>query len=141
MALTNTQIVRLNTQDNTPGFYFLSDDEIDYLLTKESNNTDRASVEAARIILFKLSQNTDDTVDIFSIKGSKAAESYRQALMLYIKEPTLNPMYKNVKGYVGGVSLSDMSSNDANTDNNIIIKPTQEIPFHSIYSNNNSYPF
>ena len=78
---------------------------------------------AARIILLKLSQQTDETVSIFSVKGSKAAEQYRLALELYIKNPQLDPLYNNLQGYFGGVSLSDMSANNSNADNNIVENP------------------
>jgi len=72
MALTLIQQVRLNTQDNTPGLYIISDAEIEYLLEKNNNNVNRASVEAARIILFNLSMRTDEVVDVFSIRGSQS---------------------------------------------------------------------
>jgi hypothetical protein len=69
---------------------------------------------------------TDETVDIFSIKGSSAAKNYMQALQLFIKNPDLNAMYDKVQGYASGISKSDMQSNNANLDNNIIVQPTSE---------------
>lgn len=123
MALTDIQKVRLEIQDNTPGLYILSDDEIEYFLEKNNNSVIRASIDAARAVLFNLSQRTDETVDIFSIRGGKAAEQYRLALELYLRDPTLNPVLRNVGGYVGGVSKSDMESNDANPDNNTVKTP------------------
>lgn len=124
--LTPIEIVRLNVQDNEPGFYFLSDYEVQYLLDSVNGNTGKASLKAAQIILFKLAQAGDETVDIFSIKGSKAAESYRLALEMYIKNPSMNPMLDDVSLYVGGVSKSDMQANDCNVDNNIIQAPNKD---------------
>jgi len=124
MALTLIQQVRLNSQDNTPGLYVISDDEIQYLLDKNLNNVNRASVEAARIVLFNLSMRTDETVDVFSIRGSQASKAYMEALKLYIRDPNLNQVGNNLQGYVGGISLEDMQANDANLDNNIFINPT-----------------
>ena len=124
MAYTDIQKVRIEVADLDPGFPLLADDEYSYLLEKNNNSVVRASVDAARIILLKLSQQTDETVSIFSVKGSKAAEQYRLALELYIKNPQLNPLYNNLKGYVGGVSISDMEANNANLDNNIIQSPS-----------------
>lgn len=124
MALTLIQQVRLNTQDNTPGLYILSDEEIAYLLEKNNDSVNRASVEAARIVLFNLSQRSDESVDIFSIRGSQASKAYMEALKLYIRDPNLNQVGNNLQGYVGGISLEDMQANDANLDNNIFINPT-----------------
>ena len=124
--LTPIEIVRLNVQDNEPGFYFLSDDEIEYLLDSVNGNMGKASLKAAQIILFKLSQRSDETVDIFSLKNSKAADSYRLALEMYIKNPSMNPMLDDVSLYVGGVSKSDMQANDCNLDNNIIQAPNKD---------------
>ena len=124
MRLTPIQQIRLTVQDNTPGLYIISDDEIDWLLEKNNNNVAKASIDAARIILLNLSQRTDETVDIMSIKSSKAAENYRLALESFLKDPNSNPLYNNLKGYVGGVSISDMEANNANIDNNIIHSPS-----------------
>ena len=123
MAYTDIQKVRIEVADLDPGFPLLVDDEYSYLLEKNNNSIVRASVDAARIILLKLSQQTDETVSIFSVKGSKAAEQYRLALELYIKNPQLNPLYNNLQGYFGGVSISDMKANAANSDNNIVENP------------------
>lgn len=123
MALTLNQQVRLNVQDNTPGLYIISDDEITYLLEKFNNNVDKASYQAAKIILLNLAQRSDETIDIFSIKGGKSATEYRLALELFLKDPANNPLYQNLKGYVGGVSISDMEANNADLDNNIVENP------------------
>lgn len=123
MALTEIQKVRLEIQDNTPGLYILSDDEITYFLEKNSNSIAFASMDSARAILFNLAQRTDETVDIFSIRGGKAAEQYRLALELFLRDPNLNPVLKNVQAYFGGISLADMRANDANLDNNTVNTP------------------
>ena len=123
MAYTDIQKVRIEVADLDPGFPLLSDDEYSYILEKNNNSIVRAATDAARIILLKLSQQTDETVSIFSVRGSKAAEQYRLALELYIKNPQLNPLYNNLQGYFGGVSLSDMSANNSNADNNIVENP------------------
>ena len=124
MAYTLIQQVKLEVADLDQAFPLLSDADYDYLLLKHNNSVVRAAVDAARIILLLLSQRTDETVDVFSVRGSKAAEQYRLALELYIKNPQLNPLYNNLKGYVGGVSISDMDANNANLDNNIIQSPS-----------------
>jgi len=120
MALNLVQQVRLLVQDNTPGLYVISDEEVEYLLERNNNSVTRASLEAARIILFNLSTRTDDTVDIFSIKSSKSAASYMQALQLFLRDPQMNPVLQNCQGYVSGVSKSDMQANNLNLDNNVV---------------------
>ena len=124
MALTLNQQVRLLCQDNTPGLYIISDDEIDFLLQRNNNNVDKAVYEALQIMLRYLAQRGDESIDVFSIRGSKSAEQMRLAIELYLKDPANNPLYKNLKGYVGGVSISDMAENNANLDNNIIQSPS-----------------
>jgi hypothetical protein len=130
VAYTDIQKVRIEVADLDPGFPLLVDDEYTYLLEKNNNSIIRASVDAARIILLKLSQQTDETVSIFSVRGSKAAEQYRLALELYIKNPQLNPLYNNLQGYFGGVSISDMEANAANPDNNIVENPGKTDPLY-----------
>lgn len=124
MALSLNQQVRLLCQDNTPGLYIISNDEIDFLLERNNNNVDKAVYEALQIMLRYLAQRGDESIDIFSIRGSKSAEQMRLAIELYLKDPANNPLYKNLKGYVGGVSISDMAENNANLDNNIIQSPS-----------------
>ena len=127
MAVTPEMImqVRYETQDVTPGLYILDDTTITYYLTKNNESITRASMDAARAILMRLAMtSTEEIVDVLSIKTRFQASEYRQALQLYLSNPNLNPVLNNVRGYVGGVSLSDMQANDANTDNNIVSSPS-----------------
>ena len=137
MALTLTQQVRLNIQDNTPGLYIISDEELEFLLERNTDNVNRASVEAARIVLFNLSMRNDESVDVFSIRSSQSAKAYMEALKLYIRDPNLNQIGNNIQGYASGISLEDMQANDANADNNIFVPPTNS-PY-DIPSNTNNY--
>ena len=123
MALTDIQKLRLEVGDVDVSFPILDDTSYEYFLEKHSNNLNRAGLDAARAILFQLSTRNSETVDVFSVKNT-SAESYRQALLLYIKDPNLNPLYKNLQGFFGGVSISDMDANNANLDNNIVQSPS-----------------
>ena len=123
--LNNIQKVRVEVGDVDVAFPILPDSTYIYLLEKNYNSISRSSMDAARIVLMHLAMRSDDsTVDIFSIKGSKAAESYRQALIMYIKDPYNNPLLQNCQAWFGGVSVSQMQSNDANLDNNIVQQPS-----------------
>ena len=119
--------VRIELSDTDISFPIMSDAEYQYFLDKNSGSTRRAAMDAAKTIMLKLSMRSDSTVDIFSIKGSAAANAYRQALALYIKNPDLNSLLQNVQGYAGGISIDDMNQNNANLDNNISINPTESI--------------
>lgn len=127
MALSLIESVRFLVQDNTPGLYLIADEEIDFLLQRNNNNVDRTALEAAKVILLNLAMRGDQSVDIFSLKGSKAAEQYRLALQTFIKNPDLNPFLKNVQGWVGGVSNTEMELNDSNSDNNTVNTPTKPL--------------
>jgi len=122
MALTDIAKLRIEIGDTDVSFPILDDTSYDYFLSKHSNNIPRAALDAARAILFQLSTMNSETVSIFSVKNT-SAEAYRQALLLYIKDQNLNPLYQNLKGYFGGVSITDMGANVNNTDNNIVQNP------------------
>ena len=122
--LNNIQKVRVECADTDPTFPILPDSTYIYLLEKNYDSITRSAMDAARIILMHLSQRGTETVDIFTIKGSSAAESYRQALILYIRDPNNNPLYQNCQAWFGGVSVSQMQANDANLDNNIVQQPS-----------------
>jgi hypothetical protein len=117
--------VRIEIQDTATGLYILDDSTITYFLEKNNESIQRASLDAARAVLMQLSiRANDSTVDIFSIKGSKAAQAYKEALQLYLKDSTLNPVLNNCQGYFGNVSIADMQSNDSTVDNNIVQSPS-----------------
>ena len=119
--------VRYEVQDTDITLPFLSDAEYEYILTKNTENIARSSIEAARMILMQLSlRGNSETVDIFSVDNSKSAKNYKESLMLFIKDPNLNPLYKTLSGYVGGVSKSDMEVNDFNVDNNTVPNPSKD---------------
>ncbi len=124
MAYTNIQKVRLNVADFDPSFPILTDEDYEYFLTKNNNSITRASLDAARTILLVLSQRTDSTVDIFSVRGSKAAEQYRLSLQLFMRDPSTNPVLQNAKGWVGGTSFEDIITNLNNPDNNVVTIPS-----------------
>jgi hypothetical protein len=138
--------VRIETGDTDPALPIVSDEEITYALNKYNLSVNKAWPQVASWILLKMSMSGDDSVvGILSLRGSKAAESYRLALELKLKNPTLNPLidglgsYTDTNGkvqnpiYAGGISVSDMQANTANSDNNYVPDP--------IYQKSESPPF
>lgn len=129
---------RVAVGDLDVGFPILDDATYEYFITKNEGSVRRAALEAAKTILFQLSMRGEETVDIFSIKGSKAAEQYRLALALFLKDPNLNPVLTSASGYGSGISLQDMQDNIDNTDNNAIRTPN----FNGVFTYPNlSNPF
>ena len=124
--LTDIDKVRIEVGDMDKALPILTDDVYQYFLDKNKNNIALSCVDAAKTILFKLSQQADDTVDILTLKGSKVAEQYRLALQLYLRDPSMNPLLNNARAWFGGVSVSEMKANDANPDNNLIPKPWKD---------------
>lgn len=130
---TDIEKVRMEIQDVDITFPILSDATYTYLLEKHSNVISRAAMDAARMALMQLSQRGNETVDIFTIKGSSVAEQYRQALLLYIKDPYHNPILQNCKGWVGGVFLDEFQANidDLNTNNIMLATDSEQKPTSS----------
>jgi hypothetical protein len=124
------QAVRYEVQDNTPGLYFLDDSTLSYFIDKSNGSIPRASLDAARAILFQLSQRGNETVDVFSFSGSKTATAFKEALTLYIKDPTLNPILNaaNTQVIFGGTSVSANQANVDNSDNVTVQTPGNAIP-------------
>lgn len=137
MALTDIQKVRLEVADNDPALPVLSDDEVSYFLEKNNNSIQRAAVDAAKTIMFKLSMNAgEQSVDIFTLRGKDAARAYIDALRLYITNPNLNGIFKNLNMYVGGTSKADMQANVDATDNNVVVTPSSlDTSYPSIIQN------
>ena len=137
--------VRIEVGDTDPALPILSDSEITYALQKYNLSVNKAWPQCATWILFKLAQAGDELVGILSVKGSKAAEQYRLALQMKLKDPTLNPILDGLGSFVdadgktqnpvyaGGISVSDMQANTANPDNNYIPNP--------IYQKGENNPF
>lgn len=119
MAATISDI-RMEILDTDPTFPLLADAEITYYLTKNESSLRRTALDCARAILMKLAMQGDSTVDIFTIRGSRAAEQYRLALELFIKNPEFNMALSAANIYAGGVSLTDMQSNVDTLDNNYV---------------------
>jgi hypothetical protein len=115
--------IRFELGDTDVSFPIMSDAEITYFLNKNESNLRRTAMDCAKTIMLKMSMRSDDTVDIFSIKGSKAAETYIKALQMYIKNPEFNMTLLSTSIYASGISKQDMQDNIDVYDNNVVITP------------------
>lgn len=133
--MATIQDIRFELGDTSAEFPMMSDAEIRYFLYKNDCNLQRTAMDVAKSLLLKLSMRSDETFDVFSIKGSQAAKNYMQALKMYISNPDLNRLYDSIMPYAGGISKSDMDANDAIIDNNIIKSPTKspDLPINGYF--------
>lgn len=115
--------VKYELGDMDQAFPLMSDSEYSYFIDKNNGSIRRSILDCAKTILLKLSMRGEETVDIFSIKGSKVAEQYRETLKMIIKNPQFNPALTLASIFAGGTSVSDMQNNIENTDNNIVSTP------------------
>lgn len=111
--------VRTELGDTDISLPVLSDEEIGYFIDKNAGNLNRATIDTAKTLMFKLSFRTDQTVDILSIKGSKTAANWIAALKEYLRNPFTNPLIGSAGVWGGGISISEMQANNANPDNNV----------------------
>lgn len=112
--------VRLNVGDIWPDMEMLHDEDYQYFLDKNNGNENRASIDAARAILFALTRMTRERTGDIEVYGADWFNNYRKALEMIIKDPNLS--LSLAMPYAGGISLSDMAQNNANPDNNQVVK-------------------
>lgn len=113
--------VRREIADTNTVLPILSDEDYEYFLTKNNENIRRASLDAAKSILLNLAiHSSKRQVDVLSVDDTKRAEAYRQALILYLRSPDLNPIYNSLNVYGSGISNQDMLNNNNNSDNNFV---------------------
>lgn len=94
----------------------LTDADYQYFLDKYDGNVRRASLDAARAILFYLARwPTRERAGNYEV-WNDWANAYRKALEAFINDPNFN--VPAAIAYAGGISKSDMQANDANNDNN-----------------------
>lgn len=115
MSYTPVQEVRLLVGDLSNDFQILPDESYDYFLEKRNGNVNRAAIDAARCILFELTKiPTRERTGQIEV-WNEWANAYRRALELFIKNPDLS--LSTIVPYAGGISKSDMKSNDMDNDN------------------------
>ena len=114
--LTNPVMeVRLNVGDIWQDMELLSDADYQYFLDKYSGSVPRATLDAARAILFKISRFSRERTGDIEVYGSEWFKNYRNALMDMVKNPELSMSV--AMPYAGGISKEDMRANDENSDN------------------------
>ena len=108
-------VLRLYLGDTSSEYEILKDGDYQYFLDKYNGNERRATLDAARAILFALSSKTRERIDVLEIHGDQWARQYREALIEMLRNPELTLSVS--MPYAGGISKQDMYENDNNSDN------------------------
>ena len=107
--------IRLTLADTFDDIELLKDGDYIFFLNKYNGNVRRATIDAARSILFKLARNTRERIDVLEIHGDQWARQYRDTLLEMLRNPELTVSV--AMPYAGGISKEDMYANDNNSDN------------------------
>lgn len=123
--------VNLGLTDPTQSL--ISDQEIDYFLSKNTNDVVRTTVDTARAILFKLSQFSRSRNDMLELYDDQLFQQWKMALTEYISANDPESVTRSVRialtkanGYAGGISASDFIANVENLDNRSV-EPIREL--------------
>lgn len=107
--------VRLHVGDIWSDMEMLADSDYQYFLDKYEGNIRRATLDAARSILFKLARLSRERTGDIEVYGAEWFKNYQAALTEVLRNPEL--ALSIAMPYAGGISKSDMAQNDANCDN------------------------
>lgn len=117
MTFTPVQQLRLEIALIGEAETLLSDEEVQYFLDKYNGSVKRASLDAAKTVLFILSQFTHERSDMLEIWNHTWFENYMKVLQLYITNPNFSIALEQAKVYAGGISVTDIRNNVENSDN------------------------
>ena len=121
MALTNIEKLKLEIGLVNEASNILSDEEITYFLEKNNNSIRKAALDAAKTVLFVLSQLVHERSGVeLEIWGHTWFENYMKTLQMYINDPNYSIALESAKAYAGGISVSDIRSNINNPDNFVV---------------------
>jgi len=115
LDLANSSIdrVRLRLGDtNCP--YILDDQSIEYYITKNNGNENRAYKELLTVVLFSLSRYTRERAGEVEVYGNEYFRQYYDAVKLALSNPDLK--YIVAMPFAGGISRSDMLTNQQDVD-------------------------
>ena len=117
MALTDVEKIKLELGLVNEASDILSDEEITYFIEKNNNSVRKASLDAAKTVLFILSTRVHEKIEMLEIWGHTWFENYMKTLQMYINDPNYSIALESAKAYAGGISVSDIRNNINNPDN------------------------
>lgn len=107
--------IRLNVGDIWDDMEMLADADYQYFLDAANGNENRATMDAVRAILFKLTRMTRERTGDIEVYGGDWFNNYMKALQLILKDPNIS--ISLAVPYAGGISRSDMQANRCDPDN------------------------
>jgi hypothetical protein len=107
--------IRLNVGDIWDDMEYLTDADYQYFLDAADGNERRATMDAVRAILFKLTRMTRERTGDIEVYGGDWFSNYMKALQLILKDPNIS--ISLAVPYAGGISRSDMQANRSDPDN------------------------
>ena len=107
--------IRLNVGDIWEDIEYLTDADYQYFLDAADGNERRATMDAVRAILFKLTRMTRERTGDIEVYGGDWFNNYMKALLLILKDPNISVSL--AVPYAGGISRSDMQANRCDPDN------------------------
>ena len=113
--------LRLNVGDIWADTEWLHDEDYQYFLDKNNGNENRATLDAARSLLFVLTRFTRERTGDIEVYGAEIFNNYFKALQLILKNPDI--AISAAIPYAGGISKLDMLDNVLNIDNNAVLSP------------------
>lgn len=122
-ATSATDRIRLNVGDIWADMEWLHDEDYQYFLDKNNGNENRATMDAARTLLFVLTRFTRERTGDIEVYGGDIFNNFLKALNLILKDP--NIAISAAVPYAGGISRSDMHANRMNWDNNSVLLATE----------------
>ena len=117
MTLNPIQQIRLEIALIGDAENLLSEEELQYFLDKHNGSVRRASLDAAKTVLFILSTRVHEKIEMLEIWGHTWFENYMKTLQMYINDPNYSIALESAKAYAGGISVSDIRNNINNPDN------------------------
>ena len=114
----NNLVVDVDISIPKDGVAITSTNTFKDVFEKNNNSIRKASLDAAKTVLFVLSQLVHERSGAeLEIWGHTWFENYMKTLQMYINDPNYSIDLENAKAYAGGISVSDIRNNINNPDN------------------------
>ena len=118
--LSPIEVVRLEIGLVGEAVDLLTDEEIQYFLEKNNDNVRKASVDAAKTVIFILSQRVHERASELEIWGHDWFNNYYKSLQLYLNDPSYSIAINSATPYAGGIGKKDIRENIDKFDNQVV---------------------